>query len=973
MGVGALAIAAVMAGCGGGTGTENGANNINTGSPRILTINGTAATGRAIAAASVMAKCQTGTGSTTTAADGTFTLRLTGGSLPCMLQTTDPSDKATLHTVAPADGANAGVTVTANITPLTEMLSARALSAEPAAFFAAFDAKAAELKLSDRSVALAQADVKVAINEAINTSSLADWIATPLRAATASNPAGGDAQDLLLDTLRTQLDGKQLPHVVTALATSSPPAQVKQVVADRVAASAAKLTSVVNLDSNTVVLAWTDAYPAGTTYRVEAQNQDGSFSALETLSGTSGTGGAMQWQRAVTVKTVYRVVAVLPDRVLVISTPQGQDAVTVPGPGAAPAIVVSQAEPLAGTVQLSVSGTSAYTSVAWYADLKLIDKSSVMTNGAANAVNWNTSVLANGTHLLLARVQVGTDSYLDIRRNVTVSNSNLAVSASVSGTTGSITIDARASSQYGVTSVEATFDGAPLAVLSSPNACSRYCSAGNDVYRFTINAALAGSGNHSVVITAKDAASGIKSITLAVPVANLPVLTVSSPVDGAFVFGNLQLNGSSSSDKTGAVRVTASLGDVEFINTTSPSFSGSFNLSGLTPGTYTLTVRATDSANLSSVVQRTVTVTSGNALAYPALFSLGATGQMLAVEGDWVLYRGADGTLRLRHVINQTEVMLADAHTISYANDWQLSGGRVVAYGKGADCVLYCVYLWDSSGAIKNLSNPNHYSAAANIGGGRAYDLHPVAKNGYVAWVNDKANTSGGANPTGWYTLYNIAQNTYTKIDSPVGAAYVGNWNYQLNVSAGTVTFDYWAQTGGTGTSSSFDVFRWTSASQTSTRITSGGSRNIYPKSDEYTLTWLQSSATSTSGLSSLLSVANSNVTATPTLLSSQASENFVLRDGVLAWLDTANANRALKVAVSGSVSTLSNLDTAVLYGAGGGHLVFGEAGKTYSWDSTTKTTTRRIDSAPNQVLMSANSMYFVMGSGQAVYRVALN
>jgi len=61
------------------------------------------------------------------------------------------------------------------------------------------------------------------------------------------------------------------------------------------------------------------------------------------------------------------------------------------------------------------------------------------------------------------------------------------------------------------------------------------------------------------------------------------------------------------------------------------------------------------------------------------------------------------------------------------------------------------------------------------------------------------------------------------------------------------------------------------------------------------------------------------------------------------------------------------------LYGTGGGHVVFGEMGKTYSWNAATKMPTLRIDSAPNQVLMTGNSLYFVMGVSQSVYRALLN
>ena len=63
----------------------------------------------------------------------------------------------------------------------------------------------------------------------------------------------------------------------------------------------------------------------------------------------------------------------------------------------------------------------------------------------------------------------------------------------------------------------------------------------------------------------------------------------------------------------------------------------------------------------------------------------------------------------------------------------------------------------------------------------------------------------------------------------------------------------------------------------------------------------------------------------------------------------------------------------SVLYGTGGGFVVYGELGKTYSWNRSTKASKSLIDSAPNQVMLSGNTMYFVMGASKAVYRLGLN
>ena len=248
-------------------------------SPAELTVNGTAATGKAIAGAMITAKCQTGTGNATTLADGSYSLAAAGGQLPCLLQITDPADGSKLHTLV----LGSGNTATANITPLTEMLTARVLGNEPAVFFAAFDSAIAGSKINSTAVKAAQADVAAVLSGVVDTNPLADFLSTPLKAATQGNPAGGDAQDRLLDALRIKINAAQLTQVVTALAKISNPDTIKQVIADIAAvppvaqagpAQSVVTGTVVTLDGSassadagrTLSYAWTlQSKPAGST------------------------------------------------------------------------------------------------------------------------------------------------------------------------------------------------------------------------------------------------------------------------------------------------------------------------------------------------------------------------------------------------------------------------------------------------------------------------------------------------------------------------------------------------------------------------------------------------------------------------------------------------------------------------------------------------------------------------------------
>ena len=114
-------ISIVLAGCDGGGG--GGTN-----PPVSLSLTGVAATGLAIPSANVSVKCQTGTGSATTTASGSYSVAISGGVLPCMLEVINPADNTKIHSVATGSGTSA----VANLTPITELVAARLLRQDPA-------------------------------------------------------------------------------------------------------------------------------------------------------------------------------------------------------------------------------------------------------------------------------------------------------------------------------------------------------------------------------------------------------------------------------------------------------------------------------------------------------------------------------------------------------------------------------------------------------------------------------------------------------------------------------------------------------------------------------------------------------------------------------------------------------------------------------------------------------------------------
>ena len=101
----------------------------------VASLNGVAATGAGLANAAITAKCTSGAPIVgTTAADGSFTLSLSGGKVaPCMLQVVGGTPSVTLHGFALEAGR-------VYITPLTDLVITKMLDTDPSIGFASFDA-----------------------------------------------------------------------------------------------------------------------------------------------------------------------------------------------------------------------------------------------------------------------------------------------------------------------------------------------------------------------------------------------------------------------------------------------------------------------------------------------------------------------------------------------------------------------------------------------------------------------------------------------------------------------------------------------------------------------------------------------------------------------------------------------------------------------------------------------------------------
>jgi hypothetical protein len=195
----------VLVGCGGGSDTPAD-------TPASLTLSGTAATGLAMSGAAVSAKCASGSQSGKAETSGAYTLRLEGGSLPCVLQAS--SDKITLYSVATGSGDEA----VANITPVTHAVVAKALGDEATVASVFAQANVEKIKVAANGLSSALATVRSALTGVADFSQ--DPFTTPFTAQhTGSN---GDDFDVQLYKLNEKLvaANSTLSQLVHAIATS---------------------------------------------------------------------------------------------------------------------------------------------------------------------------------------------------------------------------------------------------------------------------------------------------------------------------------------------------------------------------------------------------------------------------------------------------------------------------------------------------------------------------------------------------------------------------------------------------------------------------------------------------------------------------------------------------------------------------------------------------------------------------------
>ena len=190
-----LPVVLAMAACGGGSDSTDPVPPPPTTPP---TLTGTAATGAAIAGAALDIRCNGGSTTATTGTDGSYSVSLTAGALPCVLRVT-AGDGTVLHSLA----AGTGSAARANITPVSELVMASLSGGTPSSYFDAFDATAAGALTAAKADAAVAAVVTTLKAGGVDLTDTGNVLTATLVAANGST--AGNAFDQVLDALKTKL------------------------------------------------------------------------------------------------------------------------------------------------------------------------------------------------------------------------------------------------------------------------------------------------------------------------------------------------------------------------------------------------------------------------------------------------------------------------------------------------------------------------------------------------------------------------------------------------------------------------------------------------------------------------------------------------------------------------------------------------------------------------------------------------
>jgi hypothetical protein len=304
-------------------------------------------------------------------------------------------------------------------------------------------------------------------------------------------------------------------------------------------------------------------------------------------------------------------------------------------------------------------------------------------NGTGTSFAWDTSGLANGAYTLTLTVSDGFAT-VSAQRTVVVDNLRAAFVNPANGSTVSGTSTLDVTSTGGVTGAR-TF----AVAFSGPAAVAPISQMGS-----TASASIAWNtvgvpnGTYLATLTVTDAAGRTATAQRTLTVNNIRLLTAgftAPAADGTSVTGAVAIGMTSGGGVTGDRTFALSFAGPSAVTPVIPTVSGTtaaytWSTTGLTNGSYTLTLTVTDAVGTKAIAQRTVSVNNPVAI-LTASFTSPASGA--SVAGTTTVGMAASGgttgtprTFRLELLVGTTTTLLSSqtvsGDVASYA--WSTTG-----------------------------------------------------------------------------------------------------------------------------------------------------------------------------------------------------------------------------------------------------------------------------------------------------------
>jgi hypothetical protein len=762
-------------------------------------------------------------------------------------------------------------------------------------------------------------------------------------------------------------DTPTTPPTIPNTPVDPPPATVEPTEAEIQAADKADLALNIELATSTLQFSWFNCL--GAIQLLIQQQTDGSAwttigSIDRSLAPTCDNDG-FNVSLPTTAAVKYRVMAVtsrgaslpLATRPDPISPPVTVEKYIISSPAIPnplPSIAVDRPEPVSGQRRVSIAQAGDYDRVDYFYFKGAYFEYEYGGDYVGTAKpDYSTLVeFGHPVSVLYAFLRFGPDMSFELYRGFQVVPGDLRVKLqSVSGATGTVTFNVLAQSDFGIATVSASLDGASLGTISIPS--------GSNMYAFTANALAVGSGRHTFVATATTTNGKTESWTdEGIKFSNPPLWTVTAFPNDGLIAGTLNISGSATTDKVGGLHTVATLGSRTVLDTMASPFNAAFDLSGVTPGSYVLTLTSTDADGLKLTRTANLVVVSSSAQVYAPLAVLDQNqgNPLLATDDAKFLLRTSDGKIHLRA---GSDVVL---DTVGVAvgfgvGDWRLANGTALGVGDVFHHDFH-VFKWAADGTRQDLG---------------ALDAYGQFQAVHWPWLLVGFTSTNNTYGLSFFNAMTLQKLTPTLANLVTPAASVGKVDFYESSVPGLVLYYPTAATPDPDLDA-VELYSWDQVSGQSTAVATGLWRNFSPLTDGTRVAW-RSGAIGSSNARTLVELdiagnVQQNVSTT------QSDFAHALAGGLLAWVDEAAGVRTLKLSDGASVKTIGSSADLIFYGLGNGYVLFRENAKLYAANAAgARQLVFDYDPASNVTRISGKTVYFTLmiGTQWTLYAATLN